>query len=166
MNVLLLNSTEGGATAQLFVVAGSALCALNGEVLQTAETEALVLSEPDGQILHRASLPVDHNGSSGLDALLGWLSSKNLRVDLVAHCMEVQGQEDQVRRANDAYYDIPSFQAALTVGEWKPGVPQFVYFSCVPSTATQKAEKIAAMAADAPAGCPKKLRVRCERCTV
>jgi len=176
MNILLFTAEPALTTVALCVVHGETQCTLAGEVTQDAAALHIALRDPQGQQLYRADVPCPANAGAShegaVQAVLGWLLERNIRVDLVVHRIAHHGDHDHVLRllpdrvsllaefpaCEDAVYCIDAVTALA------PSLPQAAFFAVRPHTAESMAAAIAGSDVRAPAGCMKKMKVRCTSC--
>lgn len=172
MNILLLTADVDRIGVALCVAQRATHCTLEGEVFSAGESTQVMLREPHGPELYRSKL-ADTSLSDGLAQVLTWLSVRNIRVDLVTHRICQHGTEENFLRLTPAKLGIlaefASSKAAVpciqAVSAWHTDMPQFAYFSVRPHTAESLVSVIAGSSAQPPAGCPKKMKVRCETCS-
>ena len=172
MNSLLLKAEADRIGVALCVAERATHCTLEGEVFSASESTQVVLREPRGPELYRAKL-AGTSLTEGLGQVLTWLSVRNIRVDMVTHRIDQHGEEENFLRLTPAKLGIlkqfASSKAAVpcmqAVSAWHTDMPQFAYFSVRPHTAESLVSVIAGSSAQPPAGCPKKMKVRCETCS-
>ncbi|KVP75379.1 hypothetical protein WJ93_08155 [Burkholderia ubonensis] len=172
MNILLLTADADRVGVALCVAQRETHCALEGEVTTSGESTLAVLREPRGPELHRAELPGTFL-ADGLSALLAWLTTRNIRVDLVTHRIAQHGTDETFLRLSPAQLGImegftackDALPCVQAVSAWNQVTPQFVHFSVRPHTPESLVSVIAGSGARPPAGCPKKMKVRCETCS-
>ena len=174
MNILLLTAEEGRTGISLCTTRGDAHCALEGEVIAAGGAADILLRDAEGTPLHQARIPLfalpGAAHTAGVLHTLKWLSERNIRVDLVAHHVAHHAERDYLLRvAPDQVAPLGEFEAC------KPAVycieavaatvnlPQVAFFAVRPHTSLGMARAIAA-GLQAPAGCPRKLKVRCDTC--
>ncbi|KWA84301.1 hypothetical protein WL29_23375 [Burkholderia ubonensis] len=171
MNILLLAADSKRIGVALCVAQRATHCTLEGEVSLAGKGSTLVLlREPRGPELYRTTL----TGTSlveGLAHVLTWLSVRNIRVDMVTHRIDQQGQEESFLRLPklgllDSFASSKAAASCVrAVTAWQPDKPQFAYFSVRPHTPESLVSVIAGSNAQPPVGCPKKMKVRCETCS-
>jgi hypothetical protein len=174
MNILLLAAGADRISLALCTTRGAAHCALAG-VIAVGEQQYVELREPQGAVLHRADLPAVPTVAArgrGIELVLAWLRQRNIRVDLVAHRVEHHAEHDHVLRlAPDRVSTMAEFESCKAavysieaVTALAGEMPQVAFFAVRPHTELSIAEAVAAAGLQAPAGCRKKLKVRCEDC--
>lgn len=176
MNILLLTAAAARTSIALVIARGETSCALEGEVVALDGAVQVQLGEPRGQVLHQVEVPtpavLGAAVQAGIGDVLSWLGARNIRVDLVAHRIAHHAEHDHVLRlAPDRVDTLAEFEACKAavygieaVSVVAPGLPQVAFFATRPHSATTIAAAITAAGLHAPAGCPKKLKVRCESC--
>jgi hypothetical protein len=176
MNILLLTADDGRTGISLCTTRGETYCALEGEIVAAAGGAAdIVLRDAGGAQLHQARFPLfmlpgaDH--TAGVLHVLAWLRERNIRVDLVAHRIALEAGQDRMQRlAPDRGATLAKFETRKPTAYCIEAVastvdlPQVAYFAVASRTDLGIARAIAAAGLQAPTGCPKKLKVRCESC--
>lgn len=175
MNILLLAAQDGRTGISLCTTRGETYCALEGEIVAASGVAEIALRDAEGAALHHARIPVftlpGAANTAGIKHVLAWLGERNIRVDLVAHRIEHHAEHDHILRlAPDRVSTLAEFEAC------KPAVycveavadagdlPQVAFFAVRPHAALGIARAIADAGLQAPAGCRKKLKVRCVTC--
>jgi hypothetical protein len=181
MNILLLTAEDGRTGISLCTTRGEAHCALEGEVVTDVGAVNVALRDAGGAQLHQARVHLftqpnavhvpSAAQTTGVLRVLAWLAERNIRVDLVAHRIAHHAEHDHILRLEpDRVAMMAEFQSC------KPAVycieavaatvnlPQVAFFAARPHTALGVACALAAAGLQAPPGCPKKLKVRCDTC--
>lgn len=176
MNILLLTADAARTSIALVIARGETSCALEGEIVAREGAVQVQLGEPRGQVIHQVEVPtpavLGAAVQAGIGDVLSWLGARNIRVDLVAHRIAHHAENDHiVRLAPDRVDTLAEFEASKAavygieaVASASPAVPQVAFFAVRPHSPVTIAQAIAAAGLHAPAGCPKKLKVRCESC--
>ena len=176
MNILLLTAEHGRTRIALCTTRGTPHCALEGDVVADGGAADVSLREPGGAPLHQARIPLftlpGAEQTAGVTHLLNWLRTRNIRVDLVAHHIAHHGEHDHILRlAPDRVATLAEFGACKpavycvdAVAAAARAMPQVAFFAVRPRADLAIAMAVSAAGLQAPAGCPKKLKVRCESC--
>lgn len=176
MNILLLTAEKGRTGVALCITHGESHRALEGDVRTDGAAVHVTLQEPAGQVLYRAEHPCSSELGAdrveGIRAILDWLASRSIRVDLVAHHIPHQVERDHVLRLLPEHVDmLVGFHACKAavycvdaVSDLRHGMAQVAFFSVQPASPEHIATAAAAAVVPAPPGCPKKMKVRCETC--
>lgn len=174
MNILLLTAEAARMRVALVIARGGLNCAIEGEIVATGGEVQVQLSEPQGQALHRAKLPASAavGTAAGIGEILAWLGARNIRIDLAAHRIAHHAEHDHILRlAPDRVATLAEFESCKAavygieaIAAKAPALPQLAFFAVRPHSSVSIAAAIVDAGLHAPAGCPKKLKVRCETC--
>lgn len=172
MNILIVKPRADRLDLSLCISGAGTECVIAGQVVSGATTTVELYDRQDGGALYHAELSAPI--TAGLPAVLAWLTSRHIRVDMVLHCIALHGRGDSLLRVSPRTQHImaefPQCAEVLahvqSVTAAYPELPQFTHLSAREHTTAHLVVTLRSAGVSSPAGCPQKKKVRCETCCV